>query len=206
MRLTHCSPSQAHTWFPVKAARLVRVAALLLVATATFSTAQTNDFIEIVSDRSYLAWYLQVNIHPITAEVRGIPARKLRKTWCKATEFRKELFPPDLAPGIDERGDFSFAADGYFDGSKIRQSAHLGVYETCTGDIGTFLLVLAWPANKSPKIRFVHEMQLKHQFAVLTVRPGATISVLHCMCCDHETEFKWNHAKQRFVRLPPKIF
>jgi len=152
------------------------------MATATFSPAQTNDFIEIVSDRTSLAWYLQVKLHPITAEVRDIPARKLRKTWCKATEFRKELFPPDIAPGIEDTGDFSFTASGYFDGSKIRQSAHLGVYETCTGQIGTFLLVLAWPANRPPQIRFVHEMRLNHQFAMLTVRPDATITVHHCLC------------------------
>jgi hypothetical protein len=84
------------------------------------------------------------------------------------------LFPPDPA---SERWTF---VDGFFDGSKTMQSALIGAYETCGGEHGSFLLILAWPQGKAPAIRFVHEMP-EEPFGILAAIPDATIQVFHCM-------------------------
>jgi hypothetical protein len=130
--------------------------------------------------------------------VRGIPVDKIRLTWCKATEFRKALFPAELRPDL-EQGNVSFSVDGHFDGSKTRQTALTGVYETCRGQRGSFLLILARPPEKPPAVRFVHEMP-DIQFGILAASPDSSLVVFHCMECDNATRFKWSKAKKRFVR------
>jgi hypothetical protein len=134
--------------------------------------------------------------------VRGIPVARIRPGWCKANEFRKDLFPADEAKSC-EGSDLSFAVDGFFDGSKIRQTALVGVYETCKGERGTFLLVLAMPEGKPPAIRFIREVPGEREFAMVTTVDSSTIAMFHCMECDHVSKFKWSRAKKTFVLLPP---
>lgn len=81
---------------------------------------------------SSYAWWVDAQFHPFETRVRGIPVNNIRASWCKATEFRKDLFPTDLAADLDGN-QASFSIDGYFDGSKIPQTALIGVYETCRG-------------------------------------------------------------------------
>src|SRR4051812_41602190 len=100
------------------------LAALLSVSLcATVSHAQSNDFVKLAPEPSAYAWWLRAEFHPADVAVRGIPVGKLRATWCKATEFRKDLFPSDLAADFDQTVGLSFAADGFFDGSKVKQTA-----------------------------------------------------------------------------------
>jgi hypothetical protein len=184
--------------------RWVLTAAFLVLAVAIASAQQAN-FVETTPEPQSYAWWLRTEFHPFEAEVRGIPVGKIRPTWCRATEFRKELFPPDLAWDIEHGGGPTFSVDGFFEGSKINETALVGVYESCKGERGTFLLVLAWPPGGQPALRFVHEMPKEHQFAVLLLQRDSTISVFHCMECDHVTEFKWSKSKRRFVRLRPRF-
>jgi hypothetical protein len=142
---------------------------------------------------------LRAEFHPFDVEVRGIPVGKMRATWCRATEFRKDLFPPDLASELDQSRGFSFTVDGSFDGSKTRQTALVGAYETCVGKKGSFLLVLAWPQGRAPVIRFVQEMGIP--FGILMASTNSTLAVLHCLECDHFTRFKWDKSRRRFVQL-----
>jgi hypothetical protein len=176
----------------------VLLASLFFVLTTAAGNSESNNFITIAPDSD--AWWLSAEFHPFDLEVRGIPIRKIRPTWCKATEFRKDLFPPGPASDLDHSGGFSFAVDGFFDGSKTRQTALLGAYETCAGKRGSFLLILAWPQGKAPVIRFVHEMGIP--FGMLRASPDSTLVVLHCMECDNFTKFKWDRSKRRFVQLP----
>ena len=169
-----------------------------LTTTLVAGNAQTNDFVSIASEPSNYAWWLRAQFRPFELQVRGVPVREIRDTWCKATEFRKSLFPPGPASDL-EQNDASFSIDGLFDGSKVRQTALVGVYETCKGQRGSFLLILEKPQGKSPIIRFVQEMP-GVQFGTLRTSPDATIQVFHCMECDHATSFKWSKSKRRFVQ------
>jgi hypothetical protein len=152
-------------------------------------------FVTVAPNPAYYAWWLRAEFHPFQTEVRGIPIGKIRSTWCKAAEFRKDLFPPELY--IDDS--FSFAVEGFFDGSKIRQTALVGAYESCAGVKGTFLLILARPRSGSPTIRFIEEMPTDRQFAVLTTRPDSSIVLWHCMCCDSASRLKWDRSRRRFL-------
>ena len=72
------------------------------------------------------AWWLDAEFHPFTTEVRRIPAREINKSWCKATEFRKDLLPNKTLmedSGGDSMDGYSFALEGNFDGSKRKQVA-----------------------------------------------------------------------------------
>jgi hypothetical protein len=172
-----------------------------LAILAAAAAAQSNGFVTIAPEPAYYAWWLRAEFHPFETQVRGIPIDRIRTTWCKASEFRKDLFPLELAADI-ETNHASFSADADFDGSNVRQTALIGVYETCGGERGSFLLVLAFSPAKPPVIRFVHEFP-GLQFGIVHVAADATIEMSHCMECDHITRFGWNRASKRFVRLKP---
>src|SRR4051794_22167228 len=129
--------------------------AIFLILIPAAAGAQQNAFTGDVPGLSG-AWWLQTQYHPFGTEVRGIPVAKLRPSWCKANEFRDDLFPAEYREDIDYSHQFGqwFAIDGFFDGSRIKQTALTGVYETCKGERGAFILVLAWPAGKPARIRF----------------------------------------------------
>ena len=147
------------------------------------------------------AWWLHTKYHPFGTEVRGIPVAKLRSNWCKANEFRKELFPTEYQEDIAGSG-WSFAIDGVFGGSTLRQTALAGVYETCAGERGAFFLLLAWPKGKPPIIRLIHEMPGEIAFTILSVSDPSTIRTHYCLECDHLDRWKWSKAKKHFVMLP----
>ena len=184
--------------------RILLAWSVLVLATAA-GQAQSNDFVTIAPEPGFYAWWLRAQFHPFETQVRGFPVGQLNAGWCKASEFRKDLFPPQLAADITTNR-VSFSVDGNFDGSKVRQTALIGVYETCRGEYGSFLLILAFPRAKPPVVRFVHEFQ-QLQFGVVTAETDSTIYVSHCMECDHITRFKWDSAKKRFgrFRLPDDL-
>ena len=179
-----------------------KLLALIFFFIPAISSAQQSAFSTTAPQPEYYAWWLRTEYHPFGTEVRGIPVGRIRANWCKANEFRKDLFPPDLAQSFDGAHE-PFAIDGFFDGSKTRQTALVGVYETCKGKRGAFLLVLALPQGKSPVIRFIREIPGEREFAVLYGVDDSTIAVQHCLECDHISKFKWSKAKGHFVLLPP---
>jgi hypothetical protein len=115
----------------------------------------------------------------------------------QASEFRRDLFPKDL----DFDDGLSFAVDGFFDGSKTRQTALVGAYETCDGVTGSFLLIVDQLRQGPPAIRFVEEMKTDHQFGILRAGRASSITMFHCMSCDDAARLKWNPSKRRFVWL-----
>lgn len=158
-------------------------------------TGEAEDFITLDLKPEGYAWWLRARFHPSETQVRGIPVREISKNWCKASEFRREMFPREL----DFNDDLSFAIDGFFDGSKIKQTAVVGAYETCDGTRGSFLLILNSPRQGPPTIRFVHEMPTDHQFGILRAGPNSSIESWHCMSCDSGSRLKWDRSKRRFV-------
>jgi hypothetical protein len=169
--------------------------ALFLAATASHirtSHAQQS-FVTLAPQFDY-AWWLRAEFHPFETQVRGIPIQKIRSTWCKASEFRRDLFPP----GLEFNDGFSFAVDGYFDGSNVRQTALVGAYESCAGEKGRFLLILRWQRQGLPTIQFIEEIPTDRQFAILQARPDSSIIVWTCMCCDSASRLKWDRSRRRF--------
>jgi hypothetical protein len=162
---------------------------------ASVHAAQAQDFVTVDPEPQAYAWWLRARFHPFETEVRGIPVQAIRKTWCKASEFRRDLFPKDL--DIDDG--LSFAIDGSFDGSKNRQTALVGAYETCDGVSGTFLLILDRLRQGPSAIRFVNERKTDHQFAILRSQRDSSIMMWHCMSCDDGAQLKWSRPKHRFV-------
>src|SRR5277367_2005203 len=67
----------------------------LFVLTIAQASEQTA-FITIEGDLKSAAWWVIADFHPFTTEVRGIPVNQIRKSRCKATEFRKDLIPKEL--------------------------------------------------------------------------------------------------------------
>jgi len=184
----------------------VLLAILVQLAFASAGHAQQDKFVKIAPEPKLEAWWLRAEFHPFGTEIRGIPIARINPTWCKATEFRNDLFPPEAMPYLTHRGglggNLAFSVDGSFDGSKTRQTALIGVYESCAGKTGSFLLVLANPPGKPAAVRYVHDMP-DVQFGMLGVQADSTIQVFHCLECDNSTKFRWDKRQKRFLELPP---
>lgn len=165
-----------------------------------------QSFVTVEGDLKKVAWWVLADFHPFTTDVRGIPANQIRKNWCKATEFRKDLIPSELLfrEGSDEMEDskLAFAVEGRFDGSAANQVALVGVYQECTGQKGRFILILDQLTNGKAKIRFVDALPIDHQFGALAKGENNTIEVWACMECDGRSVLKWDRKKRKFDWLP----
>lgn len=174
----------------------------LLIAPARAEPA----FVTIEGDLKSIAWWVLADFHPFTTEVRGIPAREIRETWCKATEFRKDLIPRELLfeGGTDAMAaaNMSFAIEGRFDGTATKQAALVGVFEECSGQKGRFILVLDQSVEGKPKVRFVYALRTDHQFGALQKGDDNSIVAWACMECDNFSVLKWDRKKRKFGWLP----
>ena len=145
------------------------------------------------------AWWLRTSFTPTHTEVRGIPVAQIQKGWCKATEFTHELMPKKEmeAEGSDrlmkEIG-LTFAVTSNFDRSKTRQTALVGVYQTCAGQKGFFLLVID---EGTTRIRFVAATPSETQFSVLAP-DKKDIVVLYCLECSQGDTLRWSAKKKAF--------
>jgi hypothetical protein len=168
----------------------------LLLATA----AQAQNLVTVKPEPAGLAWWLRAEFHALHSEVRGIPVAKIKAGWCKATEFTRELFPEGLLVenGTDLMADakLSFSLDGAFDGSGQKQTALVGVYETCGGRKGRFFLILD---SETRKVRFLDAQPAKDRFSAITADGASAIRVFYCMECDISSVVRWDRARKRFV-------
>lgn len=146
------------------------------------------------------AWWLRAEFRALDREVRGIPVAAIHSSWCKATEFRRELFPPELLVenGYDllREADLAFSLEGSFDGSGKRQLALVGVYETCRGEQGRFFLILD---ADTQKVRFLDTELTPDRFSALKRADRGRIMVAYCFECDVVAFVRWDRGKKRFV-------
>jgi len=184
---------------------------ILALITAHPSLAQAPlaqaPFVTVEGDLKSTAWWVLAEFHPFTTEVRGIPVSQIRKNWCKATEFRKDLIPKELlfenGRNEMEAGDRFFALEGSFDGSATKQAALTGVYQECAGQKGSFVLILDQPINtRKPRIRFISTSETNRQFLALEKEKDNRIVVWTCMECDAFSVLKWDRKKRKFGWLP----
>jgi hypothetical protein len=97
-----------------------------------------------------------------------------------------------------QAAEMSFAVDGRFDGSTVKQVALVGAYEECGGQKGSFILILDQPADGKAKIRFVSAVRTDHQFGALQKGKDNTIVAWSCMECDGSSVLKWDRKKSKF--------
>jgi hypothetical protein len=172
--------------------------AVLFTILATAAQAEQT-FVTVKPGSKLEAWWLRAEFHPMHSEVRGIPVTQIRPNWCKATEYTRALIPKEL---LEEGGSdtmkevgLSFSVTGNFDRSKTRQVAFVGVYQTCGGQKGSFLLVID---EDTKKVRFVDATASKIQFAVLAPDKN-DIVILYCMECDIGGTLRWDAKKKEFA-------
>jgi hypothetical protein len=175
----------------MKRIALAAVFALMATAALAQSAATTQPGKE--------AWWLRTSFNPIHTEVRGIPVAKIRKGWCKATEYSFDYIPRKLLDEDDaektmKQYGFSFAVEGNFDRSKTKQIAVVGVYQTCGGQKGSFLLVID---KDTQKVRFVDATPSDAQFAVLSA-DKRDIVIGYCLECGVGGVLRWNAKKKAF--------
>jgi hypothetical protein len=172
---------------------------LALLLSVWAAAAQAQNFVTVNPKPSGVAWWLRADFRAIHREVRGIPVGRIRADWCRATEFTRELFPEGLLVenGTDLLGqsELSFSIEGAFDGSGRKQTALVGVYETCGGKKGRFFLILD---DETRKVRFLDAKVAKERFSVLAA-DGPAIRIFYCLECDITSVVRWNRARKRFV-------
>ncbi|MDN4988032.1 hypothetical protein QY049_33220 [Bradyrhizobium sp. WYCCWR 13022] len=178
----------------------------VLAAVTTAQAAAQQAFVTLNGDPKKEAWWVIAEFHPFTTEVRGIPANQIRKSWCKATEFRKDLIPRELL--FDGNTDamaavnMSFAIEGHFDGTTTKQVALVGVFQECAGAKGRFVLIIDQPAGGKPKIRFVSAVRTDRQFGALQKGKDGALVTSACMECDEGSVLKWDRKKRQFDWVP----
>lgn len=175
-----------------------RIALAAVFAVLSTAAPAQQSFVTVRPEPKTEAWWLRAEFHPMHSEVRGIPVAQIRRNWCKATEYTRELFPNELLveDGKDSLKEYglAFSVTGNFDRSKTSQVALVGVYQTCAGQKGSFLLVID---EDTKRIRFVDATPGKTQFAVLAADRGAIV-LMHCMECDDAATLRWNAKKKAF--------
>ena len=191
--------------FTASLSRVIVALSCLLIVAATAAAGADQPFMTL-TERGYGTWWLDAEFHPFSTEVRGIPANKIKKSWCKATEFRKDLLPKKIVieeNGGDSMEGYSFALEDNFDGSANKQIALVGVYEDCSGKTGRFFMILDQPVVGRPKVRFLDALETPHQFLALIKSEDREITVSWgCLECDNTSTLKWDRKRRKFVWLP----
>lgn len=181
--------------------RMKRVAIAVLFA-AVATAAQAQGFYTLKKGSE--AWWLRASFNPAHTEIRGIPVKSIRPNWCKATEYTaelmKDLLAQEQAGQTMKEGNLAFAVESYFDRSKTKQIALVGVYQECAGKKGAFLLIID---EGTSKVRFVDQTPGEAQFAAV----GADKRDIHfarCLECDGGGVLRWNAKKKAFAWVPQR--
>jgi hypothetical protein len=172
--------------------RIALTAIFVTVAVAAFA----QDFHALKPGKE--AWWLRASFNPMHTDIRGIPVKTIRPDWCKATEYTsellKDLLSQDDAGNTMKEGNLAFAVEGFFDRTKVKQIALVGVYQECSGRKGSFLLVI--DEGKS-RVRFVDATPGEAQFAAVGAN-NTDIVVTYCLECDGGGTLRWNAKKKAF--------
>jgi hypothetical protein len=179
---------------------MTRVFLTLLTLCLAAVTAHAQSFVTVRPEPAGHAWWLRAEFRALEREVRGIPVGKIRAGWCKATEFTREKFPKELLveSGTDllDQAELKFSLEGSFDGSGVKQTALVGVYETCAGKKGRFFLMLDAATGK---VRFLDAQVAEDRFSVLKAEGRNAIRVFYCLECDASSVVRFERARKRFV-------
>lgn len=172
---------------------------LALLAVFFTTAASAQNLVTVKPGPATMAWWLRADFHALDRAIRGIPVGEIDKSWCKASEFTREKFPPNtlVENGTDlmKMANLSFSLEGSFDGSGTKQTALVGTYETCKGAKGRFFLIID---SGMRKVRFLDARPSKDRFSALAT-DGRKIVILYCLECDITSTVRWEKARKRFV-------
>ena len=174
------------------------VLAVLFAALAT--AAQAQGFYTLKKGPE--AWWLRASFNPMHTDIRGIPVKTIRSNWCKATEYTsallKDLLAQEQAGQTMKEGNLTFAVEGHFDRSKVKQVALVGVYQECGGKKGSFLLIVD---EGTSKVRYLDPVPGDEQFAAVGANKNDIIFT-SCLECDGGAVVRWNAKKKAFAVVP----
>lgn len=192
--------------------KVVRILAPMLLVACGNDTGQTvgreqqgktaaNSFVSIKEGAQPSVWWVRAEYHPFETSVRGLPVAEIDVNWCKASEFRRELFPPELlkmdGEDILEKPGNAFALRGKFDGAN-EHLALVGVYETCKQQRGTFLLILDETKSGKARVVTVHQFAEYFQFPSLSLTRDHNVELWWCFRCDNYQELYWDKSKSQY--------
>ncbi|WP_144898822.1 hypothetical protein [Luteimonas cucumeris] len=156
---------------------LLAAAIGLLIATTAVAT-ERGLLVEVRPAPADSLWWTHLDFVPRDTQVRSIAVNRLDPSWCKASELTEAAFPDSVRHG--ERGldaylaggQNGFSAKGSFDGRPLE--IVLGIFESCGGESGNFLLVLAagWPASSPDRIVQVERISARPVLMYLSVDPA----------------------------------
>ena len=175
---------------------------LAVVFVAFAAAAQAQGFYTLKQGQE--AWWLRASFNPLHADIRGIPVKAIRPNWCKATEYTgellKDLLAQEQAGQTMKEASLTFAVEGHFDRSKVKQVALVGVYQECGGRKGSFLLIID---EGTKKVRFVDATPGDAQFAAVGADKHDIIFT-SCLECDGGGVLRWNAKKKTFAWVPQR--
>jgi hypothetical protein len=191
-----CDYKRLQSGIPMK--RIILAALFAALATA----AQAQSFYTLKSGPE--AWWLRAAFNPAGTEVRGIPVKSIKPNWCRADEFTpdnmKDLLAMEQAGQTMKEAGLSFAVEGNFDRTKVKQVALVGVYQECGGKKGSFLLVVD---AGTTKVRYVDAMPGEEQFAAVGAHKN-DIVFTSCLECDGGVTMRWNAKRKIFAAVPQR--
>jgi hypothetical protein len=188
-----------------------RLAAAVLLAMASLAGCRDARGlrVDVRPGPDHQAWWMRTDIAPFATRVRGIPAQQLDRAWCRASALSEAAFPDSVrhgTQGLDAhfaRGRRGFSAEGSFGGRPLE--VVLGIFESCRGESGNFLLVLEAdrPVSASDAVLQVEQISSRPVLMHMAVDPArGEIFVSSCFQCDEVGRWRWHSASGRFIRQP----
>ena len=163
--------------------------------------------VQVSTEPVRYAWWLRVTFTPTHTNIRGIPVKEIHKAWRRASELKKQCLPRHLLyeDGADlmDQSQIAFSVAGDFNHDSRTKEALVGVYETDSGERGTFLLILSRSDSGSWHKVFLDEIPDGPGFSGLHW-DGENLFWLHCMKCDASRYLVWDKNKKRYVWIPVK--
>jgi len=98
------------------------------------------------------AWWVKATFEPREEMVEGVPLRDIDRKWLRASALRAADLPAEAA----EKGEtpeaygFALALEADLDGDGSLERAVVGVFQTRSGEVGRFLLILGRSGPTAP--------------------------------------------------------
>ena len=135
-------------------------------------------------DSGNYAWWLTARFTPTTDTVGSIPIRAIDPSWVKASLLTRDMLPPKAAaPGEWTDTTYGFVREGDFNQDGRQDRAMVGVYQTKSGEVGRFLLVVTQRQAGTWQKAFLATTPGEAGFSVLFPE-GDGIGWSSCMECD----------------------
>jgi hypothetical protein len=194
------------------------VGALILQTGAAQAQDRSAPFIVVQADDgsgpSNDAWWVRtMTIRPTGTAVSGVPFQILNgqlseydAPWCFAEAQTPKAFvgeTPEIQAEIDrsmtESETATFAAHGRFTLAG-RQTAVVGSFQTCQGDVGAFLLIT--DDAPTPNLVYLHKWD-DWKGLIWLHQTDDELSVGSCFECDHAEYLFFDQRRRRFYWETP---